>query len=163
MRESLFGSLEAQDLVAGARVLDLYAGSGALGLECASRGAASVDLVEKSRPAAGIAAKNAAKVATAAGVAARVHATGVEPFLRTSSATWDLVLMDPPYDVSDAEVTAVLTGLSPRLSPDAVVIVERAKRSAAPAWGEAGLEPLRDRTFGDTRLWWGQPRVSSQS
>ena len=63
----------------------------------------------------------------------------------------------PPYDASDDEITRVLTARAPRLSADAAVIVERAKRSPAPDWDAAGLEPDRDRTYGDTTLWWGRP------
>lgn len=157
VRESLFGALEAADLIDGARVLDLFAGSGALGLECASRGAACVDLVEKSQPAANVATKNATKVAKAGSALARVHSAAVSTFLKTPRGPWDLVFLDPPYDISDEELTTALELLTPRLSEDATVIVERAKRSAAPAWERAGLEPIRDKTYGDTTLWWAQP------
>lgn len=157
VRESLFGSLETQGLIDGARVLDLYAGSGALGLESASRGASAVDLVEKARGAASVATRNAAAVAKATGVSARVHQTGVLPFLRSSTLIWDLVFIDPPYDVTEGEIGDVLAALASRLSPDSVVIVERAKRSPAPDWAAAGLSALRDKTYGDTTVWWGEP------
>lgn len=163
VRESLFGALDSQDCIEGARVLDLFAGSGALGLEAASRGAMHVDLVEKSHTAAGIAARNAAAVSKAARVPVKVHTAAVAAFLRTSHGPWDLVFLDPPYDVTSTELDAVLALLAPRLSEDAVVIVERAKRSDGPDWATAGLEALRDRTYGDTTLWWGQPRPASQS
>lgn len=158
VRESLFGALDSADLVAGARVLDLYAGSGALGLESLSRGAASADLVELSAPAAALIRTNADRLRTA-GVAAvaRVHRANASTYLESSTAEWDLVFIDPPYDVSDDEIARVLTALAPRLSADAAVIVERAKRSPAPEWTAAGLEPERDRTYGDTTLWWGRP------
>ncbi|MGP3536439.1 RsmD family RNA methyltransferase [Microbacterium sp. RD1] len=165
VRESLFGALESADLLRGARVADLYAGSGALGLEAASRGAASVDLVEMSARAAAVARKNADRVTRSPRVAAqvRVHRAGVAPFLRTARGPYDLVLIDPPYDVPDREITTVLALLAPALDPDAVVVVERAKRSPAPRWDEADMEVLRDRTYGDTTMWWGQPRAASQS
>lgn len=155
VRESLFGALETADAIDGAGVLDLYAGSGALGLEAGSRGAASVDLVELNHKAATIAGRNADKVAKAGGPRAKVHATGVAPFLRSSSLTWDLVFIDPPYGVSEDEIETVLTLLAPRLSADAVVIVERDRRSSEPRWAEAGLEGFRDKTYGDTTVWWG--------
>jgi len=156
VRESLFGSLETHGLIDGARVLDLYAGSGALGLESASRGASAVDLVEKARGAAAVASRNASGVAKATGVSARVHQSGVLPFLRSTSLVWDLVFIDPPYDVNEAEIGDVLAALAPRLSPEAVVIVERAKRSPAPEWSVAGMSPMRDKTYGDTTVWWGE-------
>ncbi|WP_438352730.1 16S rRNA (guanine(966)-N(2))-methyltransferase RsmD [Microbacterium sp. CJ88] len=165
VRESLFGALESADAVDGAHVLDLYAGSGALGLEALSRGAASVDLVEKAPQAATIAQRNADRVARAVGAAApaRVHRSSVAAFLRPGRGPYDLVLLDPPYDLSDAELGEALLGLAELLHPDAVVVVERARRSAAPTWADAGLEPLRDRTYGDTTMWWGQPSPASQS
>lgn len=158
VRESLFGALDAAGLVDDARVADLYAGSGALGLESLSRGAASADLVELAAPAAALIRKNAERLRTA-GVSApaRVHRSNVTTYLAASAQTWDLVFIDPPYDVGEAELTAVLVALAPRLSPDATVIVERAKRSPAPAWDAAGLEADRDRAYGDTTMWWGRP------
>jgi 16S rRNA (guanine966-N2)-methyltransferase len=160
VRESLFGALESADLLDGARVADLYAGSGALGLESLSRGAASADLVELSAPASAVIRKNADRL-RAAGVhaPARVHRANVTTYLTASAAEWDLVFIDPPYDVGEDELSRVLVALGPRLSPDATVIVERAKRSPAPGWEAAGLEPERERTYGDTTMWWGRPRV----
>lgn len=164
VRESLFAALDSAGLVDGARVLDLYAGSGALGLEALSRGAASVDLVESSVPAAAVAERNGARVAKSAGaVRPRVHRAAVTPYLRGARTAWDLVFLDPPYDVADTELTHALVALSPRVSADAIVIVERAKRSPAPEWAAAGFEPARDRRYGDTTMWWGQPRPASQS
>src|SRR5215207_2814465 len=86
VRESLFGALESADSLHGAAVLDLYAGSGALGLEAISRGAASLDLVEKNARAASILERNAAKVARSMGgdAAIRVHRTSVSSFLGSS-------------------------------------------------------------------------------
>jgi len=167
VRESLFGSLESADAVRGAAVLDLYAGSGALGLEAASRGAASVDLVEKAPAAAGIVRRNAAKVGKAlagggGGPALRVHATAVQAFLRSARGPYDLVFLDPPYDLADADLAAALDALAPLLSPHATVVVERASRSGAPTL-PAGLARLRDKRYGDTTLWWLQPISESQS
>ncbi len=164
VRESLFGALEAGGALEGARVLDLYAGSGALGLEAASRGAASVDLVERARPAAAIARRNAEGVRRSIGPGAplvRVHASAVGVYLRGASGPFDLVFLDPPYDLDDAELTANLAALAPALSPHALVIVERSSRTPGPAWGSAGLEPLRERTYGDTALWWGRPAAET--
>lgn len=159
MRESLFGSLESADAIAGARVLDLYAGSGALGLESLSRGAVSADLVERSRSAAAIVRRNAATVAKAAGSAtARVHESAVRTFLQRAAGPFDLVFSDPPYDLDDDSMNSDLMALAPLLSPDALVIIERARRSTPPDLAAAGLEMLRDRSYGDTTLWWAAPQ-----
>jgi len=166
VRESLFGSLESTGALDGARVLDLYAGSGALGLEAASRGAATVDLVERAARAAGIVRRNAEGVRRSIGPrapAVRVHASAVRSFLRTATGPFDLVFLDPPYDLPDADLTADLAALAPSLAPDALVVVERSSRSGAPDWDAAGLEPLRARAYGDTALWWAQPAAESQS
>ncbi|MFG6445398.1 16S rRNA (guanine(966)-N(2))-methyltransferase RsmD [Microbacterium sp. P06] len=161
VRESLFGALEAAGIIDGARVADLYAGSGALGLEAVSRGAASVDLVEHSPQAVTVIRRNADRVTKAIGapVPARVHRATVAGYLRDAAGPYDLVFLDPPYDLADADLTAALAALAPLLSPDATVIVERAKRSVSPDWQAAGLASVRDRAYGDTTMWWGQPRA----
>lgn len=158
VREALFSSLDAADLVHGARVLDLYAGSGALGLEALSRGAATVDLVEKAPRAAATAERNARAVAKAVGgtPAWRVHRAGADAFLRTGSATFDLVFLDPPYDLGETELHDTLALLVPHLAPDATIVIERAGRSPQPRLPE-GLEHLRDKRYGDTSLWWAAP------
>jgi 16S rRNA (guanine966-N2)-methyltransferase len=165
VRESLFGALESAGALEDARVLDLYAGSGALGLEAVSRGAASVDLVERSPAAATIAERNIARVAKALGArpSMRVHRSAVAAFLRPGRGPFDLVFLDPPYDIGEEELAGALEALAAVLSPDAVVVVERSRRSPAPDWARAGLEALRERTYGDTTMWWGQPRAESQS
>ena len=124
-----------------------------------------VDLVEKASTAATLIQRNAGRVAKAIGASLpmRTHRAGVTPFLRTTGAAFDLVFIDPPYDVTEAELTEALVALFPRLSTDAVVIVERDRRSPAPSWEAAGLEAMRDRSYGDTAMWWGQPRPESQS
>ncbi|WP_417512393.1 16S rRNA (guanine(966)-N(2))-methyltransferase RsmD [Microbacterium sp.] len=169
VRESLFGALESADAIEGSRVLDLYAGSGALGLEALSRGAAAVDLVEKSRPAAAIVRRNVATVAKALGSSAseappaRVHESAVQTFLKRATGQWDLVFTDPPYDLNDDAMTADLAALAPLLSEDAVVVIERARRSTPPDAVAAGLEIFREKTYGDTAVWWAQPAAASQS
>ena len=106
VREALFSALESRDAVQGAHVMDLYAGSGALGLEAASRGAASVLLVESDRGAIGVIRANIADVGAAG---ARVQAGTVEAALdRTPTLAYDLVLADPPYDVDEDSLAAVL-------------------------------------------------------
>ncbi|TDN92658.1 16S rRNA (guanine(966)-N(2))-methyltransferase RsmD [Microbacterium sp. BK668] len=165
VRESLFGALESADALRGTRVIDLYAGSGALGLEAASRGAASVDLVERGAPAAAVVQRNAARVQKALGreAAIRVHRASVATYLARAAGPYDLAFLDPPYDLSDADLSSALAALRPLLSDEALVVVERARRSPAPDWHAAGLEGVRDRAYGDTTMWWGQPRPESQS
>ena len=162
MRESLFGSLESADAIQGARVLDLYAGSGALGLEALSRGASSADLVERGRQAAGLIRRNAAIVAKAGAPAARVHEVAVHTYLLRAAGPLDLVFSDPPYDLDDEAMTADLVALAPLLSPDALVVVERARRSTPPDFAAAGLELFREKAYGDTALWWAEPATSDE-
>ncbi|SJN18335.1 16S rRNA (guanine(966)-N(2))-methyltransferaseG966 [Microbacterium esteraromaticum] len=163
VRESLFGALESMDAIEGARVLDLYAGSGALGLESWSRGAIWVDLVERARQSATIVGRNAAVVARAMSTApaAKVHQATVHAFLARAAGPYDLVFTDPPYDLEDAAMSADLEALAPLLSPDAVVVIERARRATAPDLGSAGLQLLREKTYGDTTLWWAEPADQS--
>ncbi|WP_460774181.1 16S rRNA (guanine(966)-N(2))-methyltransferase RsmD [Microbacterium sp. GXF7504] len=163
VRESLFGALESADAIAGARVLDLYAGSGALGLEALSRGGRSADLVEKAGSAASVAQRNAARVAKVVGAPARVHRSGVQAFLRQHTEAFDLVFTDPPYELSDADMDEDLRLLASRLSADALVVVERGKRASEPDWAAAGLEQVRAKVYGDTAVWWAQPLAESQS
>lgn len=155
VRESLFGALESADAIRGAAVLDLFAGSGALGLEAVSRGAASADLVEKSPRAAAVVQRNAAKVARSVGRdgAIRVHRGAAASFLGAPRGPYDLVFVDPPYDMPEREITEVLQLVAASLAPRAVVIVERAARSPEPEL-PAALAHDRDKKYGDTRLWW---------
>ncbi len=164
VRESLFAGIEATGALSDARVLDLYAGSGALGLEAVSRGAASADLVERGRPAAAIARENTARVEKALGrtSVARVHAVPVDAFLRGATGLYDVALLDPPYELGEDELAVTLGFLLPRLDGQALVVLERSRRSAEPAWPE-GLERIRDRVYGDTAIWWAQPSPASQS
>ena len=158
VREAVFSGLDARDAVRGAHVLDLFAGSGALGLEAASRGAMHVLLVEKSAAAAAICRRNAEAVVRAAPRDARpevdVRATAVQPYLAaagSSAARFDLVFVDPPYALSDGDLLAVLTGLVPLLTEDALVCVERSTRDGEPTL-PAGLVLDRTRAYGETAV-----------
>jgi len=157
VREAIFSALESRDAIRGARVLDLFAGSGALGLEAASRGASTVTLVERGTAAAQICRRNAAAVLKAAPQnatpAIEVAATTVQSFLHASTAEFDLVFVDPPYDLSDAELVHALKALEPRLSAEAIVCVERSTRSGEPDW-PAGLQLDRRKDYGETAVWW---------
>lgn len=169
VRESLFGALESGGLLDGAAVLDLYAGSGALGLEAVSRGAASADLVERAPRAASVIDRNVRAVARSLpGRRITVHRAAADTFLRGAGPAFNLVFVDPPYDMTDAELTATLGLLVSRLSEAATVIVERATRSGEPALPE-GLVVDRSKKYGDTTVWWAgpaepdQPSAESQS
>ncbi|HEV7948323.1 MAG TPA: 16S rRNA (guanine(966)-N(2))-methyltransferase RsmD [Glaciihabitans sp.] len=163
VREAIFSSLGARDILDGARVADLYAGSGALGLEAASRGARSVILVDRASQAAAACRKNAALVLKAAprGAAPTIEVSGasVQQFLDTPRGPFDLVFLDPPYDLSDADVSANLASLVHRLSEDAVVLLERSSRDPEPVWPD-GLELERRKDYGDTALYWLRPSES---
>ncbi|KHK97482.1 methyltransferase [Microbacterium mangrovi] len=173
VRESLFAALESADALHGARVADLYAGTGALGLEALSRGAASADLVEQAPGAEKLTRANAARVLKAMGgavpaSAVRVHRQSVGTYVATAHGPFDLVFLDPPYDLGDGELARVLTALEPSLAPDALIVVERAARSTDP---EVPAEWVAERTkrYGDTAIRWyrfpaePQPRSESQS
>lgn len=178
VREAIFSALESWGAIESSRVLDLYAGSGALGLEAASRGAASVTLVEKHPQAAGVASRNATTVLqawqggsrggrgtaapTVAAPTVAVEKLSVQTFLDReaargdAAARWDVALLDPPYDLDDESLTANLTALVPLLAPEALVLVERSSRSPEPTL-PAGLAPIRNRAYGETVLWWSEP------
>jgi len=165
VREAIFSALEARDAVADASVLDLYAGSGALGLEAASRGAAEVVLVEKARPAAEVCRRNAAALARAArGVRAprvRVEARSVASYLESAPGGVDLAFVDPPYDLGESELAKDLALLAPLLADGATVVVERSSRSPEPDWPE-GIERERRRDYGETTLWWAAAAGADQ-
>lgn len=163
VREAMFGSLEAAGAIDGAHVLDLYAGSGALGLEALSRGAASADLVERGPAAAAVVAKNAERVSRACdGAPARAHRAAVATYLARAAGPFDLVFIDPPYDLADGDLAEALALLRPTLSAGALVVVERGKRSAEPDWAAADLEAVRSRTYGDTTVLWAEPRIAGE-
>ncbi|WP_353950672.1 16S rRNA (guanine(966)-N(2))-methyltransferase RsmD [Knoellia sp. S7-12] len=151
VREALFSALEARDALTGARVMDLYAGSGALGLEAASRGAADVILVESDRTAAAVIRDNAGRL----GLRVTVVPVTVTSALAGAPQERDLVFLDPPYDLTEEALAVDLAALVTRgwLAEDALVVIERSKRSAEPTWPE-GLEPERLKKYGETVIWY---------
>lgn len=153
VREALFARLEAWTGLTGAHVLDLYAGSGALGLEAASRGAASVLLVESDRPTAALVQRNVAVLG--AGDRCRVRRDRAERVVAggPGSTPYDLVLLDPPYPLAEEALAEVLRGLVGQgwLAERALVVVERSGRSPEPGWPE-GLAPLDAKSYGETVL-----------
>jgi 16S rRNA (guanine966-N2)-methyltransferase len=154
-REGLFNTLGTLLDLDGATVLDLYAGSGALGLEALSRGAGEVVLVENGPRVLPVLRANVAAVGLPG---ARVVAGSVPTVVAGAPpARFDLVLADPPYAVPAAEVRAVLTALVARewLAPGAVVVVERSSRGEPWEW-PTPLAGIRDRRYGEALLRYGR-------
>lgn len=147
VREALFSSLQPH--LPGARVLDLFAGSGALAVEALSRGAAAATLVETARPAL-VAIRHNLEVAEVAD-RATVVAAALPGALVRCEGPFDLVLADPPYALDRDVLAVVLERVVTRLAPDAAVRVEQATRAGAPPWPEA-LLPGRARHYGDTTI-----------
>ena len=149
VRESLFNIVTARRDLAGLAVLDLYAGSGALGLEALSRGAASALFVESDQRSAAVIARNIDSLGLAGatlrrGAVAAVLAAG-------SPSAVDLVLADPPYDIENGEIEAVLAALTGWTHEGTVAVIERAAAGAALTW-PSGWEVWPHRVYGDTRL-----------
>jgi 16S rRNA (guanine966-N2)-methyltransferase len=154
-REALFNSLKSLVELRGASVLDLYAGSGALGLEALSRGAETVIFVESSPGVLPILKQNLASVDLPGG---RVVAGSVPTVVGGAPpARFDLVLADPPYATPVDEVVGVLERLSQNgwLAPEAVVVVERSSRDEPFEW-PTPLVGLRDRRYGEAVLRYGR-------
>lgn len=157
VREAMFSALDAAHVLYGRRFLDLYAGSGAVGLEAASRGAGHVLLVESDPKAVrvirdNIALLGAGRVASVVpGRVAQVLAGG------PGGGPFDTVFADPPYATTEEDLAAVLAALASHgwLNAGAQVIVERSKRSPEPVW-PTELTGERSRRYGETMLWYGR-------
>lgn len=162
VREALFSRIEALMDLADVLVLDLYAGSGALGLEAISRGAGRAVLVEADRRTAGVVRDNVR--ALGLGEVAAVHAEKVDRVLERGPAGegtpegFDLVLIDPPYPLGEEELTRTLGLLVTRswASPDGLVVVERSARSPEPTWPD-GLVLIGSRNYGETTVHYAEP------
>lgn len=155
VREAVFSRLEALVDLDGARVLDLYAGSGALGLEAVSRGAGHLLAVEKHRATAALVERNARTLGLADLV--EVRTASVSAVLRDGPSRdedrYHVVLLDPPYPLSETALGEVLGLLLTQgwLDGEAVVVVERSARSPEPAW-PVGLRHLSSRSYGETAV-----------
>jgi 16S rRNA (guanine(966)-N(2))-methyltransferase RsmD len=128
LRETLFNVLAPR--IAGAHFLDLYAGSGAVGLEALSRGAAHVDFVERAEPALRVLRANLARLGVTAGF--RIHGTGVGAALRKlkPGAAFDAVFLDPPYDAAQeyAATLGLLGGAAVGLLAEGAVVIAEHRR-----------------------------------
>jgi 16S rRNA (guanine966-N2)-methyltransferase len=173
-REGLFSTIVSMlGSLAGARVLDLYAGSGAVGLEALSRGADHVLLVEQGARATRVIRENIEAIGLPGAVLAadrveRVLARGPAPAGgqdspapagdqdRPEGGRYDVVFADPPYALADTAVSQVLSLLADQgwLAPSALVIVERATRSGPVSWPD-GFVPDRTRRYGEATFWYG--------
>lgn len=151
VREALFNVLAAHLDFDGIAVLDLYAGSGALGLEALSRGATTALFVESDARAAAVIGRNIAELGLAGGVVRRGQVSTV--LAGGANSPVDLVLADPPYAVSTAEVETVVTALVDGgwVSGGSVVVLERRASDPGVEW-DPRWTPWRERRYGDTKL-----------
>jgi 16S rRNA (guanine966-N2)-methyltransferase len=164
-REGLFSTIVSMlGSLAGTRVLDLYAGSGAVGLEALSRGADHVLLVEQGARATRVIRENIEAIGLPGAVLAadrveRVLARGPAPAGSqdsTEGGRYDVVFADPPYALADTTVSQVLSLLAGQgwLAPGALVIVERATRSGPLNWPEEFVS-AKSRRYGEATFWYG--------
>jgi 16S rRNA (guanine966-N2)-methyltransferase len=151
VREALFNIVTARRDLTGLAVLDLFAGSGALGLEALSRGAASVLFVESDQRTAAVIARNIEALGLSGATLRRGAVTAV--LAEGTSGPVDLVLADPPYEIATADIDAVLADLITQgwVREGSIAVVERAVGSAPLTW-PAGWTPWEPRVYGDTRL-----------
>ena len=162
VREALFSSIESWcGSLQGLRFLDLYAGSGAVGLEAWSRGAGVVSLVESDRRTARLIVDNAHALGfPKADVVALqvVAALGTPP-----AAPYDVAFLDPPYSLDEPSLGQVLTLLDTHawLVPGAMVVVERSSRSPEPEWPD-GVAGTRSKRYGETMLWYGHAAANPE-
>jgi 16S rRNA (guanine966-N2)-methyltransferase len=152
VKESIFSILESRGAIQDARVLDLFAGTGALGLEAASRGARSVTLVERDPAAAKVCEDNVSLVMegfSKSGTSCDVELvrSDAKTFLKKNELM-DLVFVDPPYETADKEVMASLEDIC--LSQDGVVVLERSAKVQLPS--HTGFLLDQEKTYGDTKV-----------
>jgi 16S rRNA (guanine966-N2)-methyltransferase len=158
----LFSTIEARlGTLAGKRFLDVYAGSGAVGLEARSRGASHVTLVEQDRANARLVASNASSlgfddVQVVTGRAERLGDASPD------GGAFDVVFLDPPYDAPTWDVAEVLVRLRAAawMAEDVLVVVERRSRGPSWEWPD-GFEAVRSRRYGETMLWYGRLALSA--
>ena len=156
VREAVFSALDSRDLIVDADVLDLFAGTGALGLEALSRGARSVVCVENNHSAAAIAKQNA-QIVIAAGECdpsvVSISSLSAESFLTSARSTWDVVFIDPPYELYNSEVANLLLLLPRVLNPQATIILERSARNGLCEL-PAEISHDKDKVYGETTIHW---------
>lgn len=155
-REGLFNTLATELELVGCRVLDLFAGSGAVGLEALSRGALAAVFVESDRAAAAVIAEN---IRTLALPGAVLHRCPVETYLAAVGADdpYDMVFADPPYALAAGVLANLLGMLADQrwLRPGAVVVIERSWRDPEPHW-PSEIKAMKQRRYGEGCLWYGR-------
>jgi 16S rRNA (guanine966-N2)-methyltransferase len=154
VREALFSAIESWcGSLAGLRFLDLYAGSGAVGLEAWSRGAGVVTLIEQDRRTAAMISANAKELGFNRAHVVTAPVSGA--LSRSPTAPYDVAFLDPPYAQPEDLVAADLAALAEQewLVPGAMVVVERGSRGAEPAWPD-GFGASRQKKYGETVLWY---------
>ena len=156
VKESVFAKLDSMGVIADARVLDLFAGTGALGLEAASRRAASVTLVEKDSAAAAVCSENLKALQASLQKQGyhcdlKLEKQDVKSFVAKATAGFDLVFIDPPYDLANQAVEQLLGDLVSSLNADSMVVVERDSRSPELSLPE-GLNLESRKNYGDTSV-----------
>lgn len=153
-REGIFSALESEiGTCEGIAFLDLYGGTGAVGLEALSRGAAQVLVVEKNVKAADVCRNNYELVRNVADGKFSVLRMSVDAYLEMDPeklSRFDVLYLDPPYEVPNAIIEKVLKKIIEKqlLKPDAVVIVERSTRTQPFSWPE-GLNGKKERKYGE--------------
>jgi len=159
IRESMFSRLDSRGALDGSRVLDLYAGTGALALEAISRGAVLAHMVERDGKAAAVCVANAKSVQKAITeedfeAETKVINKSVQSFLAApTESNFTIVFIDPPYEVDNDEVVSNLDALLPILNSEAIVAVERSSRSEKPEF-PSKYELVDEKNYGDTVVYW---------
>ena len=162
VREAWFSILESRSMIEGAHVLDLFAGSGALGLEAASRGASSVVFVDNHGPAARVIKANIESLRTALSptTSLTVVTSPVAAYLHTPpTPLCDLAFVDPPYELETSQIEKLVGALLPRMVDGGLVMIERSSRSQPPSWPQEFI-PEKPRKYGETTLYFAE--VSSK-
>ena len=163
VREALFSTIDAGfGSISGLRFLDLYAGSGAVGLEAMSRGAGLVTMVEHDRRAASLIRENARTLGFSQ--VEVVTSTVARALAHAPRAPYDVVFIDPPYALELGDVLKSLAALRSNhwLAADALVVVERSSRGVGVGWPD-GFAAERSRKYGETTLWYGRAASPMQN
>ncbi|WP_291379851.1 16S rRNA (guanine(966)-N(2))-methyltransferase RsmD [Demequina sp.] len=153
VREAIFSRLDHADALRGAHVIDLYAGSGALGIESLSRGAAEATFVESATPAVRVIQSNVKELGL--GTRATVVRERALPFLGRAAAQWTIAFLDPPYDIAQGDLTPVLEALVPHLATHATVVLEMSSRRPTPEWPQ-GLDIVQSKAYGETTVYFAE-------